>query len=56
MSPIKRKRCHKVTALSDEEDDAWRPGARVNVRPMAKKSKRKIKVNVHKEKDFSAEM
>jgi hypothetical protein len=35
MSPTKRKRCHKVTNSSDEEDDASRPGAHVNVRPRA---------------------
>jgi hypothetical protein len=55
MYPTKRKQHHKVTASSDEEDDAWMPGACVNVRPGAKKqSKRKL--NVHEEKDCTAEM
>jgi hypothetical protein len=50
MSPTKRKRCHKVTASSDEQDDAWRPGARVNVRPREHtKIKRKVKVQEGKE-------
>jgi hypothetical protein len=37
MSRTKRKRCHKVKASSYEEDDAWRPGVCVNVRPRAQK-------------------
>jgi hypothetical protein len=55
MSPTKRKQRHKVTTSSDEEDDAWIPGARVNFRPRAQqKSKRNVKVN--EEKDFTPEM
>jgi hypothetical protein len=55
MSPTERKQCHKVTASSDEEDDAWMPGARVNVRPRAQKQSKR-KVNVHDEKDSTVEM
>jgi hypothetical protein len=56
ISPTKRKRRHKVTASSDEEDDSCRPGARVNVRPRGGGGEMKVKVKVYKEKDFYAEM